>query len=91
MPTLDLEIVTPDGVTGPLPFTAVDVPADDGRLTVLPGHEAFACLIKEGPVRTRDEHNATSGFNVGAGSMTVKDDRVTLLVRYVTPEEQAPH
>src|SRR5262245_4874127 len=63
--TLHLEIVTPDGPTYKGEVESIVLPAWEGQLGVLPGHEAQVALMKPGALRFtvagKDEWLAVSG------------------------------
>lgn len=65
MKTFDLEIVTPDGRTFQGPVESLVLPAWEGQLGVLPGHEAMVIAIKPGAMRYhadgKDEWLSVSG------------------------------
>lgn len=65
MKTLDLEIVTPEGRTFHGPVEALVLPAWEGQLGVLPGHEPLLAVMKPGAMRFtaagKDEWLAVSG------------------------------
>ncbi|MBN2302778.1 MAG: F0F1 ATP synthase subunit epsilon [Lentisphaerae bacterium] len=80
MNTFDLEIVTPEQIFPRRSITSIDVPASNGRLTVLANHEKFICSLLSGVVKIRNGKNSEE-WSVGAGTMTVDRNSVTLLVR----------
>jgi F-type H+-transporting ATPase subunit epsilon len=63
--TFQLEIVTPDGRTYQGPVESVVLPAWEGQLGVLPGHEPLVAVMKPGAMRYhadgKDEWLAVSG------------------------------
>jgi F0F1-type ATP synthase epsilon subunit len=64
----------------------LDVPAAEGRLTVLANHEPMICSLNEGPVRvSEDEETAEERWEIARGTMEITRDGVTLLVREIRP------
>jgi F-type H+-transporting ATPase subunit epsilon len=65
MKTLQLEIVTPEGRTYQGPVESLVLPAWEGQLGVLPGHEPLVALLKPGAMRFsvggKEEWLAVSG------------------------------
>ncbi len=65
MKTLQLEIVTPDGRTYQGPVESLVLPAWEGQLGVMPGHEPLVAVMKPGAMRFhadgKDEWLAVSG------------------------------
>lgn len=63
--TFHLEIVTPDGPTFKGEVESLVLPAWEGQLGVLPGHEPMVAVMKPGPMRFhaegKDEWLAISG------------------------------
>jgi F-type H+-transporting ATPase subunit epsilon len=76
--TQGLEVLTPEAVVfeGDVDFVALPLP--DGWIGVLPGHSPFSARLMRGQIVFRvgeaERHLATVG-----GSVTVKDDLITLL------------
>lgn len=65
MKTIQLEIVTPDGPTFKGEVSSLVIPAWEGQLGVLPGHEPMVAVMKPGAMRFtregKDEWLAISG------------------------------
>lgn len=65
MKTIQLEIVTPDGRTFQGPVESLVIPAWEGQLGVMPGHEPLVAVMKPGAMRFhvdgKDEWLAVSG------------------------------
>jgi F-type H+-transporting ATPase subunit epsilon len=65
MRTFQLEIVTPDGRTFQGPVESLVLPAWEGQLGVMPGHEPLIAVMKPGAMRFhadgKDEWLAVSG------------------------------
>jgi F-type H+-transporting ATPase subunit epsilon len=78
MKTLHLEIVTPDGPTYQGDVDSIVLPAWEGQLGVLPGHEPLVALMKPGALRFstggKDEWLAVSG-----GFAQIGPDKVVIL------------
>ena len=89
MTPFTLEIVTPGEARPPREVAAVEVPAEEGRLTVLAGHQPLVCTIRAGRVRVRDASGENRIWRVGAGTLTVDPGRATLLVAGAAEETAA--
>ncbi|TFH13012.1 MAG: F0F1 ATP synthase subunit epsilon [Lentisphaerales bacterium] len=74
-----IEMLTPLAVVLRGECAAVDVPADGGRLTVLPRHQALVCLLKDGLVYVDSEDALRETWRVAGASLSVSDNKVTLL------------
>jgi F-type H+-transporting ATPase subunit epsilon len=78
MNTFHLEIVTPDGPTFKGEVESLVLPAWEGQLGVLPGHEPMVVVMKPGPLRYqtsgKEEWVAVSG-----GFAQIAQDKVILL------------
>lgn len=81
MRTLTLEVITPETGFPPVEAVALDVPAYEGRLTVLPGHEPLICRLQPGRMRARVPDGRDVHWDVDAGTLRVHDNTVTVLVR----------
>ena len=84
MKTFKLEIITPEQSFPSRDIVAVDVPAAEGRLTVLPGHAPLVCTLTAGNVSLRNTDDTKETLSIGSGTMTVNKAVVTLLVRKAT-------
>ena len=74
-----VEMITPLEVVTRKDCAAIDVPAAGGRLTVLPRHQTLVCLLKDGLVYVRAGGAPRETWRVGGASLSVRDDKVTLL------------
>jgi F-type H+-transporting ATPase subunit epsilon len=79
-----LTIVTPDALTALDDVALLDVPAADGRMTVLPGHQPTVCALSRGAVLLRHAGNGNDRRLIGPGVMTVSRSGVTLITRDAT-------
>jgi F-type H+-transporting ATPase subunit epsilon len=85
-----LEIISPDKVFFKGDVEQVSVPGMAGRFTVLPGHAAIVSLLIEGDV-VYMEKNSEKRFNIIAGMIEVKNDKIVVCVdkRKEIREEQS--
>ena len=81
MNTFKLEIITPQSAFPARDVISVDVPAEEGRLTVLAGHQPFVCAVRDGEVRIGNIEGGTETWTVERGALTVTPETATLLVR----------
>lgn len=82
---LTLELVTPEKVAWSAPADLVVLPAFDGEMGVLPGHQPFLVRLKPGEVRVTGDGGAVKRFAVSGGFAEVKGDVVSLFAE--TAEE----
>ena len=75
--TLTLEMTTPEKVALQGTADFVVLPAFEGEMGVLPGHEAFLVQLKPGEVRVTKD-GQVSRFAVSGGFAEVKDNKIAL-------------
>ncbi len=75
--TLTLEMTTPEKVALQGQADFVVLPAFQGELGVLPGHEAFLLQLVPGEVRVT-EKGEIRRFAVSGGFAEIKDDKISL-------------
>ena len=81
-----LDILTPAGGAPSRMVSFLDVPAAEGRLTVLANHAPMICLLGKGIVRIReDDEAAEERWETGPGTLEVTRSGATLLVREIRP------
>ena len=82
MNTFLLEIAAPDRSRRVEDVTFLDVPATDGRTTILPGHQPIICALVAGRgiLRTKNAE-ADQEFDIGGGVMTVAPNTVRIVTR----------
>ena len=83
MNAFQFQIITPDRILPEREIVFLDVPAEEGRLTVLAGHQPFICSLRAGEIKLRSGEGESENISIGPGTMTVTPDGVTLLVRNV--------
>jgi F-type H+-transporting ATPase subunit epsilon len=81
MDAFHLEIITPQRAYPARDAVSVDVPAESGRLTVLPGHMPYVCCLAEGTVEVGVADGTRETWTIGEGTMTVEGDTVTILAQ----------
>jgi len=87
MPTLRLEIVTPEAKTFSEDVDMVTIPGADGELGILPLHTPLMAQLKPGELRIR--HGGRETFlATGGGFAEVLPDRVTILTDMSVTESQ---
>ena len=75
--TLTVELVTPEKVALTEPADFVVLPAFEGEMGVLPGHEPFLVQLAAGEVRVRRGTELKS-FAVGGGFAEILHDKVSV-------------
>ena len=87
MNTFRLEIITPDKAYPVREIVSLDVPAEEGRLTILAQHQPFVCCLTGGTVKIKTGSGEPESWLTGPGTMKVIADTVTLLLQTAQPEE----
>lgn len=78
--SLTVDIVAPDRTLWSGSATAVSVPAADGDMGLLPGHESVLALLRPGTVRVRTGAASDAEFAVTSGFVSFDDNAVTVVV-----------
>ena len=87
MPTMNVNVVTPDGTVFDGDVDMVSVRAQSGELGILPGHIPLVAPLSVESVRLK-KGSATDILAVSAGFVEVRPDRVTILAEAAeTPED----
>lgn len=84
---LTLELITPEKVAWSASADFVVLPAFEGEMGVLPGHQPFLVQLTAGEVRVTD-HGQVKSFAVSGGFAEVKDDAVSLFAETAEAAEQ---
>jgi len=82
-----LELVTPEKVAWSAQADFVVLPAFEGEMGVLPGHQPFLIQLREGEVRVTDK-DAVKRFAVSGGFAEVKGDVISLFAETAEMAEQ---
>lgn len=81
MKTFVLTLTTPHSSVSQADLVFLDVPAADGRLTVLADHQPLVCALTEGELVLRREDGTEERQSVGPGAMTVAANHVEIASR----------
>ena len=81
-----LDIVLPETPMPPREVSAIDVPAKDGRLTVMAHHQPLIVALVPGVMTVVDDQDQRETWSISAGALQVEDNVATLLVREATQE-----
>lgn len=81
-----LDIVLPETPMPSRTVTAINVPASDGRLTVLAHHQPLIATLNAGTMTVVDENELEESWTISAGALQVEDNVATLLVREATQQ-----
>lgn len=76
---LSVEIVAPDRVLWHGEARSVSVPAAEGDMGLLPGHESVLALLRPGTLRVHSNGGVTE-FPVTEGFLSFDSDAVTVVV-----------
>lgn len=75
--TIQLEMITPEEIVLQAPVEFVALPAREGEMGVLPGHEPYWVELKAGEVRVISGEN-TQSFAVSGGFAEIVRDRISI-------------
>lgn len=78
-PTIQVDIVSPEGELFSGVASEVFASASQGDLGILPRHAPLLTLLKPGEVRVRTPDGEEHHFFVGGGALEVQPTRVTVL------------
>lgn len=84
---LTLELVTPEKVAWSAPADFVVLPAFQGEMGVLPGHQSFLVQLTSGEVRVTDK-DAVKRFAISGGFAEIKSDTISLFAETAELAEQ---
>lgn len=76
---LTVEVVSPDGPIWTGEATFVLLPASDGEMGILPGHESFVGILIEGTARLSLSPSSHLALEIRGGFAFVRDDHVSIL------------
>ncbi len=79
--TFQLEIVLPETPLPARTVSSIDVPATDGRLTVLANHQPLIVALQAGSVIVKDAKGQIETLVISAGALQVENNIATILVR----------
>ena len=79
MNTLELEIVTPNGVIFSGPVMEVTLPGEEGEFGVLPEHSSLTTLLSAGVIDFVTESKTTESVVVNWGHVQVDEGKVIVL------------
>jgi len=82
--TFQLEIVLPETPMPPRLINSIDVPASDGRLTVMANHQPMIAALTPGSMIIKDDNGKTETWTIGTGALQVENNVATILVRECT-------
>lgn len=78
--TAEIKVITPAKIVIQEPVISVTAPSVEGELTVLPRHEHFFTLLKEGIVTIRREGKEDELLAIGGGYLETDGKQITVLV-----------
>ena len=77
---LKLKIILPEASVPPRIIKGIDVPASDGRLTVLAGHQPLIAALVAGTAVVTTADGSRENWRLSAGALQVEGDTAILLV-----------
>lgn len=84
MSTFRFSVVTPDLAYAPRDVESVDVPAEEGRLTVLARHQPMICLVRAGDMRIGSP-GGFENWTIAGGVLRVERGETVLLAPAARP------
>jgi len=79
--TFQLDIILPETPMPSRTVTAIDLPAADGRLTVMANHQHLIAALKAGTMKITTEDNSHELWSISAGALQFDNNIASLLVR----------
>ncbi|PIR86981.1 MAG: ATP synthase F1 subunit epsilon [Candidatus Harrisonbacteria bacterium CG10_big_fil_rev_8_21_14_0_10_49_15] len=79
MSTLDLKIVTPDGVQFSQEVESATIPTSSGQITVLPKHSPLVSELKQGKLLVRTG-NKVDEFDITSGVLEVRRSGAVIIL-----------
>jgi F-type H+-transporting ATPase subunit epsilon len=80
METLQLEVLTPNGMIYQGPALSVTLPGEEGEFGVLPHHASLTTLLQAGVIDIEKEDKVTESVVVNWGVVQVTEEKVVVLV-----------
>jgi F-type H+-transporting ATPase subunit epsilon len=80
METLNLEILTPNGLIFNGKAASVTLPGEEGEFGVLPHHASLTTLLSAGVIDIEKEDKSTESVVVNWGVVQVDEEKVVVLV-----------
>ena len=81
---LQLKIILPEASVPPRPIKGINVPATDGRLTVLAGHQPIVVALVEGDAIITTMDGTRETWTLSAGALQMENNTASLLVTKAT-------
>ncbi len=81
---LQLKIILPEASVPPRAILGIDVPAADGRLTVLAGHQPLIAALVAGTALVTTPDGTRENWRLSDGALQVEGDTAILLVTEAT-------
>ena len=85
---MQVTVISPEASKFDGEADAVDAPAFDGQVGILPNHAPFMTLLGEGTLTVRRAGTA-SRFSIRGGFMQVVDNRVRVVTEHVQGDSHA--
>jgi F-type H+-transporting ATPase subunit epsilon len=80
METLQLEVLTPNGMIYQGPALSVTLPGEEGEFGVLPHHASLTTLLQAGVIDIEKEGKITESVVINWGVVQVTEEKVVALV-----------
>jgi F-type H+-transporting ATPase subunit epsilon len=79
MSSLHLKIITPKKIVMEEEIKSINVPSEDGELTILPRHMNLFCLLKEGIIKIKFKEQEDY-LAIGGGYLETDGENINVLV-----------
>lgn len=80
MATVTLKVITPARIVFEEEIISITAPSVEGEMTVLPRHENFFTVLKEGIITIRREKGDDEYLAIGGGYFETNGEQITVLV-----------
>lgn len=80
MATVQLKVITPARIVFEEEITSITAPGTEGEMTVLPRHENFFTVLKEGIITIRRPEKEDEYLAIGGGYFETNGKQITILV-----------
>jgi len=85
--TFELKIILPEKTLSDYPVQAIDLPAGDGRLTVMAGHQSLIVSLKAGSMKITTETGKRELWQISSGALRMHKNIAELLLKTAIKNE----
>jgi F-type H+-transporting ATPase subunit epsilon len=84
---LSLNIILPEQKLPTYKVRAVDLPACDGRLTIMPNHQPLIAALKNGTMKITTENGKKERWSISSGAVRIHKNIAELLLKTAIKNE----